>query len=293
MARRWSLCARHEGTGTTMSSAHGTTVIEAGGVGRGYWKELWRHRELLYFLAWRDVIVRYKQTTIGVAWAFIKPFVTMVIFSIVFGKLANLPSGNVPYPVLVFAALLPWQLFSGAFADMGASLVTNAGVVSKIYFPRIIIPLSVIAVALLDFALGALIYIGLMLWYGVYPDWRVTTLPLFMALGILAILGPGLLIAALTVKYRDTRYVIPFIVQIGLYASPVGFSSSLIPEHYRLLYSLNPMVGVIDGFRWALLQGGDGLFLPGVAISLVLSVLMLIAGLRFFRRSEQTFADVI
>jgi lipopolysaccharide transport system permease protein len=276
-----------------MNSTHGTIVIEAGVLGRDYWRELWRHRELLYFLAWRDVIVRYKQTAIGVAWAFIKPFITMVIFSIIFGKLANLPSGNVPYAILVFAALLPWLLFSTAFAEMGNSLVANAGVISKIYFPRIIIPLSVIAVALVDFALSALIYVGLMLWYAFYPDWRVITLPLFMALGILAILGPGLLLAALTAKYRDTRYVIPFIVQIGLYASPVGFSSALIPEHYRLLYSLNPMVGVIDGFRWALLQGGDGLFLPGVAISLVLSILMLVAGLRFFRRSERTFADVI
>jgi lipopolysaccharide transport system permease protein len=276
-----------------MTNAKAPIIIDANSLNHGYWLDVWRHRELLYFLAWRDILVRYKQTTIGVAWAVIRPFVTMMIFTVVFGFLAKLPSGGAPYPIMVLAALLPWQLFSTAFSDMASSLVTNAAVISKIYFPRIIVPLSVLAVALVDFAVSGLIYVGLAIWYGFYPDWRIVTLPLFIALGILAILGPGLLMAAFTVKYRDLRYVVPFIVQVGLYISPVGFNSSIIPEQYRLLYFLNPMAGVIDGFRWALLRGGDGLYMPGIALSLVLSLLFAAAAVMVFRRSEDSFADVV
>ena len=228
------------------------TVIEPGGLQRDYWKDVWRHRELLYFLAWRDVLVRYKQTSIGVAWSVIRPFMTMVIFTVVFGKLAKLPSGVTPYAIMVFAGILPWQLFSTAFADMGNSLIVNAGVISKIYFPRLMVPVGVLVVALVDFLVASLILAGLMMWYGYMPDWRIITLPLFIILGLFAVIGPGLWVAAVMVKYRDFRYVVPFIVQLGMYASPVGFSSSIVPERYRLLYSLNPMVGVIDGFRWAL-----------------------------------------
>lgn len=269
------------------------TVIESGRLERNYWNDLWRHRELLFFLAWRDILVRYKQTLIGVTWALLKPLVTMVVFTIIFGKLAKLPSGAVPYPVMVLVALLPWQLFSTAFGEMATSLVTNSSMVSKVYFPRMIVPLGVIAVGFVDFLMASGILVALMLWYGYLPDWRVVTLPLFIMLGVLAVMGPGLWIAALTVRYRDFRYVVPFIVQLGLYVSPVGFNSSLIPDQYRLLYALNPMVGVIDGFRWALLRGDEGLYLPSVALSGVLSVLMLAGGVRFFRRTEQTFADVI
>lgn len=269
------------------------TVIEAGRLGRNYWNELLRHRELLFFLAWRDLLVRYKQTSIGVAWALLRPLVTMVVFAVIFGKLAKLPSGGVPYPIMVLAALLPWQLFSTAFADMATSLVTNSNMISKVYFPRMIVPLSVIAVGLMDFAVSAAILAILMAWYGYAPDWRIALLPVFLVLGVLAVLGPGLLIGALTVKYRDFRFVVPFIVQLGLYVSPVGFSSSVVPEPYRLLYSLNPMVGVIDGFRWSLLRGDGGLFLPAVALSAILSTTLLIVGIWFFRRTERTFADLI
>lgn len=274
-------------------AADEVTVIEPGRLERNYWHDLWRHRELLFFLAWRDILVRYKQTSIGLAWAVLRPLVTMVVFTVIFGKLAKLPSGEAPYAVMVLAALLPWQLFATAFADMATSLVSNANMISKVYFPRMIVPLSVVAVGLMDFAVAAAILAALMAWYGYLPDWRIVALPAFMLLGVLAVVGPGLWIAALTVRYRDFRYVVPFIVQLGLYVSPVGFMSSVIPEQYRLLYSLNPMVGVIDGFRWSLLRGDGGLYLPGIAASAGLSVLMLIAGVRFFRRTEQTFADVI
>ena len=228
-----------------MAGLH-TTIIEPGRGERDYWRDLWRHREILYFLAWRDVIVRYKQTSVGVAWGLIRPFVTMVVFTVVFGRLAKLPSGDVPYAIMVFAGLLPWQLFSTAFSDMGGSLVTNAAVISKVYFPRLIVPIGVIVVGLVDFLIASLIMVGLMFWFGYSPDWRILTLPFFILLGIVAVIGPGLWMAALTVRYRDFRFVVPFIVQFGMYLSPVGFSSSIIPEQYRLLYSLNPMVGVIE-----------------------------------------------
>ncbi|MBY0246138.1 MAG: ABC transporter permease [Nitrospiraceae bacterium] len=268
-------------------------VIEAGRTERHYWKDLWRYRELFYFLAWRDILVRYKQTTIGIAWALIRPVLTMVVFVFVFGKLAKLPSDGVPYPILVFAALLPWQFFSNAFAEAGNSLISNANMISKVYFPRLVVPASAVIVGLVDFLISGVLLAGLMLWYGVAPDWRIVTLPLFLAVAVVAAMGAGLWIAALNVQYRDFRYIIPFVVQFGLYISPVGFSSAIVPEQWRLLYSLNPMVGVIDGFRWAILGGENQLYWPGIWLSLVLALLSAITGILYFRKMEKSFADVI
>jgi lipopolysaccharide transport system permease protein len=268
-------------------------VIEAGKAERHYWKDLWRYRELFYFLAWRDILVRYKQTVIGLAWALIRPFLTMVVFVIVFSKLAKLPSEGVPYPILVFAALLPWQFFANAFTEAGNSLISNAGMISKVYFPRLVIPTSAVIVSFVDFLISGIILVGLMVWYGFAPDWRIVTLPLFIFIAFAAAMGAGLWIAALNVKYRDFRYIIPFVVQFGLYVSPVGFSSAIVPEQWRLLYSLNPMVGVIDGFRWAILGGNTQLYWPGFLLSLFLVMLILVTGIVYFRKTEKTFADVI
>lgn len=267
-------------------------VIQAGRAGQQYWNDLLRFRELFWFLAWRDVLVRYKQTVVGVAWAVIRPLLMMIVFSIVFGRLAKLPADGIPYPILVFAAMLPWQFFASSLSESSNSLVSNANLVSKIYFPRLILPTSSVIVAFVDFAISFMILVGLMIWYGFVPSARVLTLPLLVVLAFLAALGPGLLVAALNVRYRDFRYVIPFVVQMGLYISPVGFQSSVIPEKWRLLYSMNPMVGVIDGFRWAIC-GNASLYLPGFALSLVLVILMLALGVTFFRKTERTFADVI
>ncbi len=268
-------------------------VIEAGRAERHYWKDLWRYRELFYFLAWRDILVRYKQTVIGLAWALIRPFLTMVVFVIVFSKLAKLPSDGVPYSILVFAALLPWQFFANAFTEAGNSLISNANMISKVYFPRLVVPGSAVIVSFVDFLISGIILIGLMLWYGFVPDWRIFTLPLFIIITFAAAMGTGLWTAALNVKYRDFRYIIPFVVQFGLYVSPVGFSSAIVPEQWRLLYSLNPMVGVIDGFRWAILGGNYQLYWPGFSLSLFLVLVILITGIYYFRKTEKTFADVI
>ena len=268
-------------------------VIEAGRTERHYWKDLWRYRELFYFLAWRDILARYKQTVIGVAWALIRPFLIMVVFTIIFGKLAKLPSDNVPYPILVFAALLPWQFFANAFAQAGDSLVSNANLISKVYFPRLVVPTSAVIVGFVDFLISGVILVGLMLWYGFAPDWRVLTLPAFIFIAFAAAMGAGLWVAALNVKYRDFRYIVPFVVSLGLYISPVGFSSSIVPESWRLLYSINPMVGVIDGFRWAILGGNTPLYWPGLSLSIVLVSLILVTGVMYFRKTERTFADVI
>lgn len=269
-------------------------IIEAGRTERHYWRDLWRYRELFYFLAWRDILVRYKQTVIGIAWSVLRPLLTMIVFTIVFGKLAKLPSdGEVPYPILVFAAMLPWQFFANAFADAGNSLIVNASMVSKVYFPRLIVPTSAIIVSLVDLFISSLILTGLMVWYEYLPDARIIFLPLFVLIVFFAAMGAGLWIAALNVKYRDFRYIIPFIVQFGLYISPVGFSSSIVPEEWRFLYSLNPMVGVIDGFRWSLLGGDAVIYWPGLILSLTLISIVLITGVWYFRRTEKTFADVI
>lgn len=271
-----------------------TLVIEAGRTELHYWKDLWRYRELFYFLSWRDLLVRYKQTSIGVAWALLRPFLTMIVFTIVFGKLAKLPSeGTAPYPVMVFAAMLPWQFFATAMAEASNSLIGNANLISKVYFPRLVIPASAVITSFVDFLVSGAILVGLMAWYRFLPGWRILTLPLFTTIAFAAAMGVGLWLTALNVKYRDFRYIVPFIVQFGLYVSPVGFSSSIVPEKWRLLYSLNPMVGVIDGFRWAIIGGEVRIFWPGFLLSLALVVFLLITGIWYFRKTEKTFADVI
>ena len=268
-------------------------VIEAGRAERHYWRDLWRYRELFFFLAWRDILVRYKQTVIGILWALGRPLLTMLVFTLVFSKLAKLPSEGAPYPILVFAALLPWQFFSSAFSGAGESLISNAGMISKVYFPRLVIPASAVIVSFVDFLISGVILVGLMIWYGFAPNLRMLTLPLFIFVAFAAAMGAGLWIAALNVKYRDFRIIVPFVVQFGLYVSPVGFSSSIVPEQWRLLYSLNPMVGVIDGFRWAILGGNTQLYWPGFLLSLFLVIVILFTGITYFRKTEKTFADVI
>lgn len=276
-----------------MANPNSVLVIEAGRAERHYWRDLWRYRELFFFLAWRDILVRYKQTAIGLAWAVIRPLLTMVVFVFVFGRLARLPSDGVPYPILVFAALLPWQFFANAFTEAGNSLIGNANMISKVYFPRLVIPASAVIVSFVDFLISGVIMAALMVWYGYMPDWRIVTLPLFVLIAVVAAMGTGLWIAALNVKYRDFRYVIPFVVQFGLYISPVGFSSAIVPEQWRMLYSLNPMVGVIDGFRWAILGGATPLYWPGFLLSLALVAVISATGVWYFRKTEKSFADVI
>ncbi|KXS32067.1 MAG: Transport permease protein [Candidatus Gallionella acididurans] len=276
-----------------MSTNQATLVIEAGRAERHYWRDLWRYRELFFFLAWRDILVRYKQTVIGIVWALGRPLITMLVFTLVFSKLAKLPSEGVPYPILVFAALLPWQFFSSAFSGAGDSLISNAGMISKVYFPRLVIPASAVIVSFVDFLISGIILVGLMIWYGFAPNLRMLTLPLFIFVAFAAAMGAGLWIAALNVKYRDFRIIVPFVVQFGLYISPVGFSSNIVPEKWRLLYSLNPMVGVIDGFRWAILGGNTQLYWPGFLLSIFLVLVILATGIYYFRKTEKTFADVI
>jgi len=270
-------------------------IIEAGRTEKQYWKDLWSYRELFYFLAWRDILVRYKQTTIGIAWALIQPFLTMVVFTVVFGNLAGLANKTptVPYPILVFAAMLPWQFFANSLSGCSNSLISNANLISKVYFPRLIVPASAVIVSFVDFLISGMILLTLMIWYNFVPSWRILTLPMFMAIAFAAAMGGGLWLAALNVKYRDFRYIVPFIVQFGLYISPVGFSSSIVPKEWRLLYSLNPMVGVIDGFRWAILKGNVQIYWPGFILSLGLVILLFASGIWYFRKTERTFADVI
>ncbi len=270
-------------------------VLEPGRAERHYWRDLWAYRELFAILAWRDVAVRYKQTVIGVAWAVVRPFLTMVVFTVVFGRLAKLPSeGAAPYPIMVFAGMLPWFLFSTILSEASNSLVGNANLVGKVYFPRIIIPASSAVVALVDFAINLAMLAALMAWFGFCAELADRcSCPFFVALAVLASLGPALFITALNVKYRDFRYIIPFIVQFGLYVSPVGFSSSVVPDEWRFWYSLNPMVGVIDGFRWCMLGGESTLYLPGFLLSLAVVALFLWLGIAYFRRTERTFADLI
>jgi lipopolysaccharide transport system permease protein len=268
-------------------------IIEAGRTERNYWRDLFRYRELFYFLAWRDVLVRYKQTVIGVLWAVLRPLLTTVVFVFVFSRIAKLPAEGVPYPVMVFAAMLPWQLFSTSLSEGSNSLITNANLISKVYFPRLIVPASAVIVSFADFAISAGLLFLLMIFYHVWPTWYLLALPLFTVLALVASTGAGLWLAALNVEYRDFRYVVPFIVQFGLYVSPVGFSSSVVPDKWRLLYSLNPMVGVIDGFRWAISGGRSPIFVPGLLASIGIMSLLLLGGVWYFRRMERTFADVI
>ena len=269
-------------------------VLEPGRAEKNYWADLWRFRELFCILAWRDINVRYKQTAIGVLWAIIRPFLTMVVFSVIFGRLAKLPSdGDAPYALMVFAAMLPWQLFATSLEQASNSLVHNAQLVSKVYFPRLIVPTATVVTAFIDFLISFVILVGMMIFFLYAPGWQILFLPGFMLLGLVASLGPGLFITALNVKYRDFRYVIPFIIQFGLYISPVGFSSNVVPDHWRLIYSLNPMVGVIDGFRWCILGVDSPIYWPGFALSIVVALLFLWLGIHKFRKMEKTFADMI
>jgi lipopolysaccharide transport system permease protein len=269
-------------------------IIEPSRRAKNYWRDLWRYRELFLFMAWRDILVRYKQTVLGVAWSVLRPFLILIVFSVIFGKLAKFPvEGHAPYPIMVLAALLPWQLFANALAESSNSLIMNANMISKIYFPRVIIPSSSVIVSFIDFLIAFALLVGLMLWYGFWPDWKILSLPLFVLLALVSAMGGGLWMSALNVKYRDFRYIIPFVVQFGLYVSPVGFSSGVIPDGWRLLYSLNPMVGVIDGFRWALLGSDVALYWPGFLLSILLSFGLFWSGLMYFRKAEKDFADVI
>jgi lipopolysaccharide transport system permease protein len=267
-------------------------TIEAGQSGRRYWHDLWDYRELFWFLAWRDLLVRYKQTVIGVSWALIRPMVTMVVLTLVFGKLAKLDSGGVPYPLLVLCGMLPWQFFASAFSDSGHSLVTNSGMISKVYFPRLIVPASSLITSLADFVIAAGLLAILMMWYGHAPGAAVLWLPAFVILAIATAFGAGLWVAALMVRYRDFRFIVPFVVQLGLYVSPVGFGSRLVPEEWRNLYSFNPMTGVIEGFRWTLL-GTEPPQWQGLLVSSSVVAVLVVTGLRYFRRTERSFADVI
>jgi lipopolysaccharide transport system permease protein len=269
------------------------TIIESNRSSRDAWSALWVYRELFFFLAWRDFLVRYKQTTIGLAWSILTPLLTMAILTLVFGRLAGLPAGDLPYPILVFAAILPWQFFSTTVNASSTSLINNRNMVSKVYFPRIIIPSTSVIVSLTDLSISLGLLACLMAWFGIEPSWRLFALAPLTLLAALTSVGVGYWISALNVKYRDFRYIVPFMIQFGLYISPVGFSSAVVPDAWRLLYSMNPMVGVIDGFRWAIAPGAGALYRPGFVCSVVLALLLFVSGAAFFRRTERKFADVI
>jgi len=255
-------------------------------------KELWEYRELLYFLVWRDIKVRYKQTVLGAAWAIIQPFFTMVVFSIFFGRLAGIPSDGVPYPIFAYCALLPWQLFSHAMVESGNSLVANQNLITKVYFPRLVIPMAPVLAGLVDFGIAFLVLLGMMVYYGMAPTMAVVTLPLFILLAVATALAVGLWLSAMNVQYRDVRYTIPFLTQFWLFITPIAYPSSLVPEGWRVLYGLNPMAGVVEGFRWALL-GTENAPGPMLAVSVAVVVALLIGGLYYFRRMEKSFADVV
>src|SRR5271170_7765416 len=261
-------------------------VIEAGRTERQYWQDLWGYRELFYFLAWRDLLVRYKQTFVGVGWSLIRPLLTMIVLTVVFGKLSKMPSGGLPYPLLVLCGMLPWQFFSNAIAESGNSLVGNSSLISKVYFPRLIIAVSTVITSFVDFLISAAILVALMIWYRYMPPAAVVFLPFFVLLGFGASLGVGLWIATLMVKYRDFRFIVPFVVQFGLYISPVGFQSSVVPERFRLLYALNPMAGIIDGFRSCLLGGQNSIYWPGLAIATIEVIVLIASGVWYFRKTE-------
>jgi homopolymeric O-antigen transport system permease protein len=264
--------------------AHGWVPVRVG--------ELWEYRELLYFLVWREIKIRYKQTALGVAWAVIQPLFTMIVFSLVFGRLAGLPSDGLPYPVFTFTALLPWQLFAFALTESSNSVVVNQRLITKVYFPRLVMPLAAVCVGLADFAVSFVVLLGLTAYYGISPTWALWTIPVWAAFSVVTALAVGVWLSALNVRYRDIRYTLPFLTQIWLFATPVAYATSLVPERWRTLYALNPMVGVVDGFRWALLGSGGH---PGatVVVSALVVVGILLSGLFYFRRMERTFADVI
>lgn len=276
-----------------LSESEYDLIIETGRTELHYWKDLWRYRELFFFLSWRDILVRYKQTILGIAWSVLRPLLTMIVFAIIFGKFAKLPSAGIPYPIFVYAAMLPWQFFSTSLMESSNSLISNSHIITKVYFPRIIIPASTVIVSLVDFVISSFILCLIMVWYKYMPDWRILVLPIFLFLSSVASFGIGLWLSSLNVKYRDFRHIVPFLVQFGLYISPVGFSSSIVPERWRLFYSINPMVGIIDGFRWALFGGDAKIYLPGLLFSIVLAMLIFASGVWFFRKTERTFADNI
>ena len=267
-------------------------MLEPGRADRRYWRDLWRYRELLAFLAWRDIKVRYKQAVLGIAWALVQPIITMVVFTFVFGRLANMPSGSIPYPMLVLAGLLPWQLFCAAFSGSSGSLVSNANLVSKVYFPRLVVPLSALAVALVDFLVVAGLYLSATVWFEVWPTWRLLFLPVFVLVALLIALGAGLWLTALTVKYRDFRFIVPFLLQVGVFVTPVGYRTDNLPN-WRELIALNPLSGVIDGFRWCLLGGTHDFSAQGLGTSILLITITCVTGVWFFRRTERGFADII
>jgi lipopolysaccharide transport system permease protein len=268
-------------------------IIEADRIEGQYWRDLWRYRELFLFFSWRDLLVRYKQTVVGVSWSLIRPLLTMLVLTVVFGRLGKMPSGGVPYPLLVLCGMLPWQFFSNSMNECSTSLIMNSSMISKVYFPRVVMTVSTVMTNLVDFLISVAFLVVLMLWYRYLPPLQVVCLPFFVLLMIGASLGVGLWVAALMVEYRDFRFIVPFVVQFGLYLSPVGFQSSIVPVKFRLLYALNPMVGIIDGFRWSLLGARGGIYLPGVVIAVVDVILLIASGIWYFRKTERTFADVI
>jgi lipopolysaccharide transport system permease protein len=268
-------------------------TINAGTTERQYWRDLWKYRELFYFLAWRDILVRYKQTVVGIAWSLIRPLLTMLILTVVFGKLGKMPSGGVPYALLVFCGMLPWQFFSIALSESGNSLVGNSNLISKVYFPRLVVPASSVITSFVDFLISGVFLALLLVWFQYVPSPRIVLLPIFVLLAFTASFGVGLWIAALMVKYRDFKFIVPFIVQFGLYISPVGFLSDVVPQDWRMLYSLNPMVGVIDGFRWCILGGQHDIDVPAILLSVGVTLVVLVTGIGYFRRTERDFADVI
>ena len=271
-----------------------TLIIEPGRAAKHYWLDLWNYRELFAILAWRDVSVQYKQTIIGAAWAVIRPALTMAIFAIVFGRVAKMPTeGSVPYPLLVMAGMLPWFLVSTIVTNGSNSLISNSNLISKVYFPRLIVPVASSMVALVDFVLSLALLFVMMAWFRFTPDWHLLFIPLFIVMAVLAGLGPSLIMASLNISYRDFRFVIPFAVQFGLYISPIGFSSKIVPEKWRLVYSLNPIVGVVDGFRWSLLAGRTHFSGDTFALSVGMTALLMFLGIRVFRKTESGFADLV
>jgi lipopolysaccharide transport system permease protein len=268
-------------------------IIEAGRSNAHYWRDLWRYRELLYFIARRDIAVRYKQTVLGIAWAVLRPLAAMVVFTLIFGRIAKLPSDGAPYSLLVFTGMVPWFFFAAALSESSNSLLANANLLTKVYFPRLLVPVAALGAPLVDLLVGIVLLVLLMLWLGYPPNLRMFALPAFMLLAYCAALGLGLWFAALNIQYRDFQFVVPFLIQFGLFASPIGYSSKLIPEQWRLLFSLNPMVSVIDGFRWALLGEPFSFHLDALFFSGLLTAIVLAGGLWFFRRTERALADVI
>ncbi len=268
-------------------------VIEPKNNVSGYWKEIWNYKSLFYFLAWRDILVRYKQTAIGIAWSLLKPLITLVVFTVIFGLLAKFPSEGVPYPILVFSALLPWQFFSGSFSDASNSILANSNIISKVYFPRLIIPISSTVGNMVDFLISFGILLVMMVIYGLVPGWRIFMIPFFLLIALIASLGLSLIVASINVKYRDFKHLIPIMTQAGLYISPVGFSSDIVPIKWQFLYSLNPMVGVIDGFRWAIIGQSSTIYFPGLIISVLFSITLFFLGILYFRKTERKFADFI